>query len=295
MNTLGSSLDRLGRVLLRGVGQIIFQGHAGTGLLFLAGIAVTSRTLLLGALLGALVGPLTARLLRYDQSEIADGIFGYNATLVGIATLFYLDPHQPVTWWLLVGGAVVSVVLTEVLRRRLPFPAYTSAFIVTIWLVLMVAHGLDGTTIDHKPEPAGSHRVPRGFVGAMLAGEAEIMFGANVWTGLLFLAGIAWSNGRHALLTLIGTLVGTALAVYHNDPQETITIGIYGYNAALAALGIYLWRPSLLLPILAALVSVPLTEFFPKLLGIPALTAPFVLACWLLIAIGSLERRLPGA
>jgi len=41
-------------------------------------------------------------------------------------------------------------------------------------------------------------------------------------------------------------------------------------------------------------VSVSLTEFFPKLLGIPALTAPFVLACWLLIALGSLERRFSG-
>ena len=30
-------------------------------------------------------------------------------------------------------------------------------------------------------------------------------------------------------------------------------------------------------------------------LGIPALTAPFVLACWLLIAVGRLERRLPSA
>ena len=295
MSTFASSIHRSGRVLLRGVGQIIFQGHAGTGLLFLAGIAVASRTLLLGALLGALIGPLTARLLRYDRAEIGDGLFGYNATLVGIATLFYLDPHQPLTWWLLLGGVVVSVVLTQVLRRRLPFPAYTTAFIVTTWLVLMVAHGLDGSAIDHKPEPAGSHLVPRGFIGALLAGEAEIMFGANVWTGLLFLAGIAWSNWRHAWLTLIGTLVGTALAVYHNDPQETITIGIYGYNAALAALGVYLWRPSLLLPILGALLSVPLTECFPKLLGIPALTAPFVLACWLLIAVGCLERRFSGA
>ncbi|MBM4200386.1 MAG: urea transporter [Gammaproteobacteria bacterium] len=67
-----------------------------------------------------------------------------------------------------------------------------------------------------------------------------------------------------------------------------------GYNAALAARGVYLWRPSLLLPVLGALVSVSLTEFFPKLLGIPALTAPFVLACWLLIALGSLERRFSG-
>ena len=43
---------------------------------------------------------------------------------------------------------------------------------------------------------------------------------------------------RDGLVVLIGTLVGTALAIYHNDPQETITIGIYGYNAALAALGL---------------------------------------------------------
>jgi len=60
------------------------------------------------------------------------------------------------------------------------------------------------------------------------AAKAEIMFGANVWTGLLLLSGIAWSNWRHALLTLMGTLVGTALALHHNDPQQTIMIGILG-------------------------------------------------------------------
>ena len=80
-------------------------------------------------------------------------------------------------------------------------------------------------------------------------------------------------------------MVGTLIALYHHDPQEQVSIGIYGYNAVLAAIAVYLWRKSLVGPILAAIVSVPLTEFFPRSLGIPALTAPFVAASWVVIAL----------
>jgi urea transporter len=77
--------------------------------------------------------------------------------------------------------------------------------------------------------------------------------------------------------------------LYHNDPRESISIGIYGYNASLAAVAVYLWRKSFVFPTLAAIASVPLTEFFPKATGIPPLTAPFVVSSWIVIAIGSLE------
>ena len=278
------------RTTLRGVGQIVFQGHAGTGLCFLIGIAITSPILLLGAWLGAVIGTLTAQLLRYDAQELEQGLFGFNATLVGIAIPFYLSPAAWLTWVLVVAGAIASAVLTQLLRRHLPWPTYTTGFIVVTWCLLALAHGLDGPAIDHIPEPAGPAEPPQGVIAELLAGEAEIMFGSSSWTGLAFFIGIAVSSRKHALLTLLGTAVGTALAYYHNDPESTIRLGIYGYNAALAALGIYLWRSSLLLPILAAAVSVPFTEFFPKLAGLPPLTAPFVVACWSLLAIDSLER-----
>jgi urea transporter len=209
---------------------------------------------------------------------------------VGIALPFYLEPSSWITWALIVVGTVAATVLTRILRKHLSWPSYTTAFILTTWLLIVLVHGLDGTAIDHKPEPAGSAHAPNGFVSAFLAGEAEIMFGSSTFTGVAFLVGIALSNRKHALLTLLGTMVGTGLAYYHNDPANTIRLGIYGYNAALAAAGIYLWRDSLLLSILAAVISVLMTEFFPKVLGIPPLTAPFVAACWLVIAIGSLER-----
>ncbi len=278
------------RSTLRGVGQIVFQGHAGTGLFFLVGIGFTSRILLLGAVLGALVSTLTARLLRYDAQEITQGLFGFNATLAGIALPFYLDPGSWITWALVVVGAVLATVLTRLLRQHLSWPSYTAGFVISTWLLLLLIHGIEGTAIDHKPEPSGSLHAPNSFVSAFLAGEAEIMFGSSTFTGIMFLLGIALSNRKHALLTLLGTVVGTGLAYYHNDPANTIRLGIYGYNAALAAVGIVLWRESLLLSILAAVVSVPMTEFFPKVLGIPPLTAPFVAACWFVIAVGGLDR-----
>ena len=79
-----------GRIVLRGIGQVIFQDHAGTGLLFLAGIAVASPVMAAGALIGAVVGPALARALRYDRKEVEDGVYGFNPTLVGIAYGFKL-------------------------------------------------------------------------------------------------------------------------------------------------------------------------------------------------------------
>lgn len=279
-------------VALRGIGQVMFEGHAGTGLLFLAGIAVASPLMAVGAVIGAVIGPLVARLAGFDRSEIDDGTHGFNPTLVGIALLFFLKP-VPLAWGLLVAGCIAATFLTRAFRGYLPFPTYTAPFILVTWLAIITAHAMAGTGIDVAHAPPA--HTPVGFVQAVLDGAAEVMFGANIVTGLLFLIGIALSDRWHAAIALIGSIAGTALSYYHNDPAETIGIGIYGYNAALAAMAVFLWRRSLLLPLLAALISVPLTEFFPKSLGIPALTAPFVVATWIMLAIGWLERFLPSS
>ena len=55
------------RIVLRGLGQVMFQGHAGTGMLFLVGIAVASPLMAVGALIGAVLGPVVATLARFDR------------------------------------------------------------------------------------------------------------------------------------------------------------------------------------------------------------------------------------
>jgi urea transporter len=52
-----------------------------------------------------------------------------------------------------------------------------------------------------------------------------------------------------------------------------------------------LWRRSLIPPLFGMMLSVPLTDLLPTL-GLPALTAPFVLSTWLVLALGWLDGRL---
>ena len=74
---------------------------------------------------------------------------------------------------------------------------------------------------------------------------------------------------------------------------DNIQLGLYGYNATLVAVALFLWLRSIVPPLLGIVFSVPLTELIPRL-GLPALTAPFVLAAWLVILLGWLEPRLLG-
>lgn len=270
------------RIALRGIGQVMFQGHAVTGLLFLVGIAFASPLMGFGAALGAVIGPAVAVLLRYDETEIRDGIHGFNATLVGIAAFFFFQPG-PIEFVLLIAACAASTPVTWAMRRFLPFPTYTSPFIVVTWVMWGIGVALGVPPVPQAPSPNALN-----IVDAFTEGLSEVFLQANDVTGILFVAGLAVSNWRHAGLALMGSIVGTLVGLYHADKPGDIEIGIYGYNAALAAIALYLWRPSILIPLLGVLISTPITEFFP-LTRLPTLTAPFVLACWVVLAIGALE------
>ena len=277
-------------IWLRGLGQVMFQRHAGTGLFFLVGMALGSPWLSAGAAIGGAVGPLVAWLLRRDRAAIADGLYGYNSALVGAAAGFFLPPNV-MTLALAAGGAALAVPVTGLLRR-LPFPAYTTAFVIVAWGMLILAGDLG----DRLPAAASPERVLRpgwtGLAEEVFAGLAEVMFSANALSGICFLVGIAWSAWRHALIAVVGAILGTFLALYHGDPAGQLALGIYGYNAALAAMAAWLARPSLVPAALAACVSVPLTEFFPSNFGVPTLTAPFIMAAWIVLLLLRLDRSL---
>lgn len=273
------------RIALRGIGQIMFQNSAATGLLFLIGIVIASPLVALGGLLGAIVGLLAAVLLRFDRSEIEAGLYGFNAALVGMAAYFFLQ-LTPWTHALLVFGCALSSIVTWLSRRRLPFPTYTGPFVVVTWLVLWAAARLQVPAAMMPPPPDVLN-----FWEAITEGVAEVMFEANVYTGLLFLLALVVCTWQHALWALAGSLLGCLVALYHGDTAADISIGIFGYNGALAAIALFLARHSLVHPILGILLSVPIAEFFPYL-GVKTLTAPFVLAAWIVLGLAALESRL---
>lgn len=270
---------------LTGLGQIMFQDSPSTGAFFLAGIAIASPLMAAGAALAVVVGTLVAYLLRYDRSDIRDGLYGFNAGLVGIALLFNYEP-QGLIFVLIIVGAACSTLVTREMRRRVPFPTYTTPFIVTTWVALFIAQRLQVPAVVH-PSPPETLDVSE----AIVKGISEVMFQANTVTGMLFLVGILLNSWRAALVAVAGSLIGMLVGVSHHDPVANLALGIYGYNASLAAMAMTLYRRSLLLPLVAAFVSVPITEHFSVLTGLAPLTAPFVLASWLTIALDKADQK----
>lgn len=273
-------------IVLRGVGQVFFQENALTGLLFVIGIAISSPIMAAGAIIGSIVGTYTAKALKFDDGQIKAGIYGFNACLVGIAMLFFFRPGLTNLLLILAGGAAATV-LTFVLRKHVPMPTYTTAFILATWCLYFLAKGMGLEQVGSDGPP-----VAPGLAAAVARGIGQVMFQGSVWTGILFLAGIAISDWQHAVLVVTGSLLGMAIGAYHHESSEEIAaLGIFGYNATLAPVALYLSRRSLLGPLLGIMISVPLIELFPRI-GLPALTAPFVLATWIVLFLQITEGRL---
>jgi urea transporter len=276
------------RVVFRGIGQVFFQENALTGALFALGIALSSPWMAVGAIAGSAIGAATARVLKFDESETLAGIYGFNSALVGIATLFFFQLGV-VSIGLLVVGCIVAAPVTRLMRRHVPFPTYTAPFIVTTWALYFLGLALGAVQVASTGPP-----MVAGFAEAVAHGIGQVMFQASIWTALLFLIGIAINDWEHALWVVVASVVGMLVGIYHHESSEEVAaLGLYGYNATLAAVALYLWRRSLIPPVLGILISVPLIEVFP-MLGLPALTAPFVLATWIVLALGWFDVRLFG-
>ena len=160
--------------------------------------------------------------------------------------------------------------MTWLARRHVPFPTYTAPFIVTTWVLFFLGQALGATRADPGGPLEGV-----GLIGASAHGVSQVMFQASLWTALFFLIGIAVSDWRHAAWVLAGAVIGALVGSYHAtaaaralDPEslierallDNVALGLYGYNATLAAVALFLWRRSLIPPLLGILLSVPITE-----------------------------------
>jgi urea transporter len=275
------------KLVFRSLGQVFFQENALSGFLFAIGIAMSSPLMAIGAIVGSAIGSATAWILKFDGSVLKAGIYGINPAVIGIATLFFFPPGV-MSICLMVVGCVVAALLTEALRRYVPFMTYATPFNLTFWPIYFLGPAL-GTPRVEFAEP-----VTASFVEAVAYGIGQVLFQASIWTTLFFLAGMALNNWRHACWSVVASLVGMLVGIYHHDSSaEVAALGLYGYNAVLAAIALVVWRPSVIPPLVGIVLSVPLTENIP-LLGLPALTAPFVIATWLVQALCWFEAKLSG-
>ena len=267
-------------IALTGFGQVMLQQNALTGLLFIAAIACNSWLMLCGALLGNVSANVVAMLFRNSSDAIAAGMYGFNGTLVGIAILFYHAPSIASVALIIVTSAASAFVMHRFLTNS-KVPAYTAPFVLTTWVALLLAYysGL---------APAESIVAPYqpGFFATVARGIGQVWFQDYWLSGVIFLAGLSVCSRQAAVWGAIGSAVGLLFAHLLGYPDALVAAGIFGFNAVLAGIALASRYPgSIVRPLAGIMLSVLLTRAV-QLLGIPSLTASFVLATWLVILAG---------
>lgn len=280
------------RALLNGFSQIFLQAHPGCGLLVLLAIALGAPQLLGGALLGGLSSTLTAQRRGYAKADIALGLYGYNGVLLGMLISLQFAWSALLPLLIIVSAGLSSLMLAAWMQRsreRQWLPAFTFPFVGLSWLLLWLA-----TPLQLEPQgSAASVAYQLDWLGSLVAmarGLGQVIFLDHPLAGVCLLLGLLLADRRAACWAVLGSAGGLALALYEGLPQQSALIGLYGYNAALAAIALSQVHRRPWLPALGIALALVLQPGFSAL-GPPALTMPFILTCWLVSATQRLLRK----
>ncbi|NWL05618.1 urea transporter [Pseudomonas hunanensis] len=256
--------------LLNGFSQVLLLRNPLCGLCCLLAILLTAPSLVGGgALLGALAGLLTAQARGYDRADRQAGLYCYNGVLIGILISVVL-PWSAILPPLIIAAGGLSSIITHQWRKRggKLLIAYTAPFVLLGWATLLLA----------SPSPSGF--VEADPLYALARGVGQIFLLDQPLAGALIILGMFIANPYAAMWAVIGSAIGGGVALL-TDQAQAAWLGLHGFNAALAALAFSRQGEKIGVTLLAiglALVLQPLYKF----LSIPALTAPFVTACWVI-------------
>lgn len=281
--------------LSRGFGQVMFQNNVLSGLLMFAGLLINSWSVALLALLGNLIGAATAYLCKYDRDAINDGLYGFNGTLVGIAIGVFLQINV-LSMVILVIASALSAVVTRMFSMQRLLPGYTAPFILMTWLVLVVCHAFFPSVLL-----SATNQVPVSdidILSALSLNIGQVMFQDSIMTGIIFLIAILINSRINAVYVLMATLVSLLLGMLLGMEYADINYGLAGYNGVLCAIALCSGRKmDVLWAVSAVCISVGL-QLWGMSLGVVTLTAPFVLAVWIVLLVqkgvsglGKVERR----
>jgi len=271
--------------LLRSLGQIVLQAHAGTGACLLAALALTDLRLALAALIGTTSANVCAVVAGHAQATVRDGLAGYNGALAALAAFTFIDDAATAAAVALI-AAGASAWLAEPLKRRLSrarLSLYSAPCLIATWIWLPMHPGGAPAAVDAWFDVAapGPHGAPLAALAhcaaGVLSGLAQTTFAGGAAAGLCVLAGIAWSSRRAAACALGGAALASALELACGATPDAFGAGLAGFNGALAALAVCTLgtRAAICATMLATALHLAAARC-----GLPAMSAPFVLASW---------------
>lgn len=264
----------------------MLQENAWTGLFFIAGIFCGSLFMGMAAIAAVIISTYTAKLLHYDKIAIDKGLYGFNATLVGVALAFLF--HQTVLIWMaILTGAVLATIIQHFFISR-KIPVFTFPFILVTWMFLFIFHYFPCVT---QAETL-STSIPYPFISMLLLGYGQIIFQNSIIAGILFFAGVCLNRPVAAIYGLGGAALSGCIAYLLHMPANDLFLGLLSYNGVLCAICFSGRKTEDLIKILLSVsLSVPVFIMM-KNSDLPVLTFPFVLASWITLWIKKIHNIL---
>jgi urea transporter len=293
----GNVMMRFIETLLRGVGNVVSQDNALTGLLVLVGIGVNSWTASVDFLIGGTIATLTAIWFKADRHTIDHGTFAFAGGYVGLLVGVLLAKEAPFLSgeWLvmLILGGILAVPVTNGLNLafgRLNISATALPILVLLWTILagvlytnLPANSVAPQILPANPDAAAPYTWET-FVYAVLNGLGQIFVQVNPITGALMLVGIFINSRIGGAMVLMGGLAPALLGWFLGYDEETVRNGVLSFNSILTAMALggfflyFTWRSTvyaLLGSILALWAFVVLAALLNPI-GLPALSSGFV-------------------
>ena len=270
---------------MSGIAQVIVQPCSSSGFMILGGIAIHSWKMALGALFGSMIGTATAKLLGFESKEITLGIYGYNATLIGIANIYFFKT-TPISIIVFILSCVLSVFVTKWIPKYLKLPAFTAPFVFITWIVILcqVLFRLEPTT-DILNFSKNIHTAGLGEA------VGQVYIQGNGITGVVMLLAILLCSKSSFVWAIVASLLTWLIAHTLNYPDSNIQNGLYGFSAVLTAIALQNMKP-IIFPLIGIVLTVFVTQAF-ILSGWPSLTAPFVFVSWFITIVHlNYEKRI---
>lgn len=275
------------RQVLRGLSQCAFQANEIAGIVFVAAVAVFNWRMAVFYVISVIVGTVVAWALKGIPQLLDLGLYGFNSGLIGLALGNFFQP-EPMLWLWVAVFAAVAAALTVAMSKWVPVPFLAAPFILTFWAVWLLAGTLGLTKVDFGAFP----EMPVVWGTSVIAALGSALFVPSLISGGIFLAGIAISNWRHAVVAALGAFLANALAVQAGAVGGAINFGFIGFNGVLAALAAYaIVAADLRLAVLGSILATWLASYVYRGAPVPVLASGFVLAIWTTLLLGWLNPR----
>lgn len=297
--------------LLSGFGQIAFSDNPWSGLILIIGCFVGSFEQAVAGLCAAITATAFAYIIGTDKLVIRMGLFTFNAALAGLGIPLFIFPGQSVSVAMIilaVIAGIMCVLITAALNKIFStrnVPSLALPYCITLFVLIPASLklGTMHTTTSVVPfldAPLGAENAQMtacsagDFFTAVLNNMAEIIWQANIWSGMLYLLAVVISSRVDAISAVIASVVATAVAVMMGLSLDNIMIGLYGYNAILLMQAIFgrgykMSVISFVMSVILAIISVFVTLWMQTLFA--ALGAAVTAFPYAIMAIGTFLAR----